>query len=492
MASIGVYHTSTSSPGAMGGGGMVVGRVDGATTIPARHHGKVSIASYYTASHETSPRSCVVDIFSPEYHHRPHHARDDDVEMEEETPAEVAMLLASVADIAKKEMSCGLDQRPDLAIPHFPDLSSSGGSGFDDERMDDSNREGAELPHPPPMAMMHFDHKKTRAVSLDYPNSHHGRYEPVAAFQGRPVPTPPPHEDEAIPTLLRWRNLSCDAITDQPHQDRSTTSTTSPPPLTSSLPTGNALAAYPTCPRAVSMAEAAIENRPIVVPSTEVGDGATANDDERPMKLILRKKFSWKNYPDVSFCISFLSALDFDSAFSTITPIPVPFQFAMCTRTPPRSSRSSSSVRDPAAACNPLFFICVFFFPLNSHISSQIRPISQSGGVPPPQHPQLHHAAEEVQQLPNATHDQARGRARVHLRRLGVLVRHRPRSHPVLLQELRSEHEEEGGRDRVRREEGGPRDGGGARGERSHLWEDLRPEELGLGMKATAPFLHSY
>jgi len=270
-----------------------------------------SSMSYSTAStsdgdHEASPRSCAVDIY-----------RDDDgmaeVEMDEETPAEIAMLLASVADIAKREMSCDVvDHRPISraldhdAIPRFPDLSSSyGGVGFDDERMDDADREegGSEMtPHPPSMAMMHFDHKKTRAVSLDHPNFHRGRYETtVAASPCRHALTPPPHEDEAIPTLLRWRNLSCDVTIDHSHRFHgiSKATTTSPPPLTSSILHGSALTSNPTRPRAVSMAEAVIENRPIDVPSAEVGDCATANVDERPMKVILRKKFSWKNYPDL-------------------------------------------------------------------------------------------------------------------------------------------------------------------------------------------------
>ena len=344
MTSIDVLLSSMRSPMAFGRG-MAVGR----TTTPAS---KVSFAPYRTAhtsdgDHKASPRSCAVDIY-----------RDDDGmmvdEMDEETPAEIAMLLASVADIAKREMSCDVDDHGPIfraldydSIPRFPDLSSSyGGVGFDGERVDDADRDDGRsetTPHPPPMAMMHFDHKKMRTVSLDHPNFHRCRYETTAAeFTCRHVPTPPPHEDEAIPTLLRWRNLSYDATIDHSHQVQANSTTTSPPTLSSSTPHVSALTSNPTRPRAVSMAEAVIENRPIDVPSAEVGDCATTKNDERPMKVILRKKFSWKNYPDVSYCFLFVSVLEHRPRILNNRGLMSSFQFAI--HLDPRSSRSSSSV----------------------------------------------------------------------------------------------------------------------------------------------------
>lgn len=337
MSGVGVCRSSMRSPpsgaGVCGVGGLVGSR-DLHTTPARQQQAKVSFASAAVGDDDhASPRSCVVDIFRRQYHD-PYYAHDDDDdammmgidddEMEdEETPAEVAMLLASVADIAKKEIF-GLDPPVVQALaeafpafPAFPDLAAqdqdparrSSPPSFDEEadygahleeaeeesRQSEEDGMGGGLdrllipPTGPPSLMMHFDHRKTRdrAVSMDFP--HHHRESDGELSSARRPPTPP-HEDEAIPTLLRWRNLSYVFDSHNSGIGR---------------------------PRAVSLAEAAIENRAVAVappppsdcsatPNEEVGARTTTTNDadKSPLKLILRKKFSWKNYPDVSLFVS--------------------------------------------------------------------------------------------------------------------------------------------------------------------------------------------
>lgn len=332
MSGVGVCRSSMRSPpsgaGVCGVGGLVGSR-DLHTTPARQQQAKVSFASAAVGDDDhASPRSCVVDIFRRQYHD-PYYAHDDDDdammmgidddEMEdEETPAEVAMLLASVADIAKKEIF-GLDPPVVQALaeafpafPAFPDLAAqdqdparrSSPPSFDEEadygahleeaeeesRQSEEDGMGGGLdrllipPTGPPSLMMHFDHRKTRdrAVSMDFP--HHHRESDGELSSARRPPTPP-HEDEAIPTLLRWRNLSYVFDSHNSGIGR---------------------------PRAVSLAEAAIENRAVAVappppsdcsatPNEEVGARTTTTNDadKSPLKLILRKKFSWKNYPNL-------------------------------------------------------------------------------------------------------------------------------------------------------------------------------------------------
>mmetsp|Transcript_24484 Transcript_24484/g.52956 ORF Transcript_24484/g.52956 Transcript_24484/m.52956 type:complete len:455 (-) Transcript_24484:234-1598(-) len=256
---------------------------------------------------------------------------DDDVVIvmrEEETPAEVAMLLTAVADIATKEIKADPPIMSALAdaFPRFPDLSSN----LSDEgnhypgiiaphngRVADNKEEmmdyEMQVEEPAPAAaaptLMHFDHKKMRAVSVDL--GYH-RQEPLKMMS---PPPSPPHEEEAIPTLLQWRNLRGET-TSPPHQQQlqqGIFSTPPPSPLVSkqrhaamhmapNMDYHRRCSRVPstkghhqrTRPRAVSMAEGAIEQVPVLdMTAPESG----AND--KPKTLILRKKFSWKNYPQL-------------------------------------------------------------------------------------------------------------------------------------------------------------------------------------------------
>lgn len=266
---------------------------------------------------------------------------------EEETPAEVAMLLTAVADIATKEIKAYPPIMSALAdaFPRFPDLSSNlsdegnrypgiiyphNGRVADnkEEMMDYEMQVEEPAPAAATPALMHFDHKKMRAVSVDF--GYH-RQEPLKMM----LPPPsPPHEEEAIPTLLQWRNLRGET-TSPPHQQQlqqGIFSTPPPSPLVSkqrhaamhmapnadyhrrcsrvpstkghhqrtrpravSMAEGSTKGHHQrTRPRAVSMAEGAIEQVPVFdMTAPESG----AND--KPKTLILRKKFSWKNYPQL-------------------------------------------------------------------------------------------------------------------------------------------------------------------------------------------------
>lgn len=224
----------------------------------------------------------------------------------EETPAEVAMLLASVADIASKELKADPPIITALAdvFPRFPDLSST----LSDEGEVMEYEAGQYPPVAAAPALMHFDHnnngnnKKMRAVSMDFPELRAGQ-ELLAH------PPSPPHEDEAIPTLMQWRNLRGET-TSPPHHP-GIFSTPPPSPLASSMRHGRRAASsdynrrskhvlsvrhhgHGNRPRSVSLAEAAIEQVPIL----ELHAPASSASD-KPKTLILRRKFSWKNYPEL-------------------------------------------------------------------------------------------------------------------------------------------------------------------------------------------------
>lgn len=204
------------------------------------------------------------------------------------------MLLASVADIAKREIA-QLDPPPFMhadTMPRFPDLGASS-SYFES---DDATR--MDYATVPPRPMMHFDHRKTRAVSVDFPNASPARSDAsdesswLSAVRSL---TPMEHEDEAVHTLLQWRSL--------PSASSPTfVSSTIPrlPPHAASDDKNDKPIAPDDChvrPRTVSLAEMAeVENCPSIPVLTEC---LAKYDETRPMKLILRKKFSWKNYPDL-------------------------------------------------------------------------------------------------------------------------------------------------------------------------------------------------
>mmetsp|Transcript_27795 Transcript_27795/g.58718 ORF Transcript_27795/g.58718 Transcript_27795/m.58718 type:complete len:397 (+) Transcript_27795:201-1391(+) len=273
---------------------------------PSEPVGKVSFAK----PEHASPRSCAdAGIFLSMFDATEKEADASKYEgMQEETAAEVAMLLTAVADIASKEIK---DDPPIItaladAFPRFPDLSSTlsdeGDAGIaphneNEESMDydmeEREPEGEEGSVP---ALMHFDHKskKMRSVSVDLP-----KQEPLGP------PPSPPHEDEAIPTLLQWRNLRGES-TSPPHQ-HGIFSTPPPSPSVSKkhrvtmMPhsehrrSSASAKAHQGRPRAVSLAEGAmIEQVPVLDLTAPDSDA-----NEKPKTLILRKKFSWKNYPEL-------------------------------------------------------------------------------------------------------------------------------------------------------------------------------------------------
>lgn len=259
---------------------------------------------------QVSPRSCTdTNIFLGS---SPSNSADQEAnamdnsgnkDVQEETPAEVAMLLTSVASIASKEIKADPPIMSALAdaFPRFPILSSTlSDDGKPEDTMDCEGVQQQDAKEAVP-TLMHFDHKvvdqkqsKTRAVSMDL-NLPELFQEPLDP------PPSPPHEEEAIPTLLQWRNLRGES-TSPPHH-HSIFSTPPPSPLVSSrkyaMPnsrrSGRQTRSPRGRPRSVSLAESAsIEQIPVLdltAPESSVND--------KPKKLILRKKFSWKNYPEL-------------------------------------------------------------------------------------------------------------------------------------------------------------------------------------------------
>lgn len=127
---------------------------------------------------------------------------------EDETPADVARLLASVASIASQEIKKDPPIMKELASLAFPDLSKNDQNENDDMELDgvapppllagiESMRHFAQYAHQVPL--LHYNHysvdtSKTRAVSMDSPE--------LRAIEG-----PSSFEGEAVPTLLQWRSI---------------------------------------------------------------------------------------------------------------------------------------------------------------------------------------------------------------------------------------------------------------------------------------------
>lgn len=318
---------------------------------------EVSFANSSAANNE-SPRSCTnMNIFvstieskvgaNEEAATAADPACQDDM-YTEETPAEVAMLLASVADIATKEIKADPPVMSELAdaFPRFPDLSST-------ERVENTNygnddmmeyqvipeEQQKQTPIDVP-TLMHFDHNKhytrgsrPRAFSMDCgPEFLRSVGEPLEA-----PPSSPPHEEEAIPTLLQWRNLRGEATTPPHHHSIFSTPPTSPLATSSHRrPRAYSTSGYHHTthrtpkrsphrvgrPRSISLAEgitaaataasSSIEQVPVLdltAPEHQV-------NENKPKKLILRKKFSWKNYPEVCFCCCRTVALNLMDALN--------------------------------------------------------------------------------------------------------------------------------------------------------------------------------
>lgn len=199
----------------------------------------------------------------------------DPVLEEEETPAEVAMLLTSIRDISNKEIK---DDPPIIteladAFLCFPSLNCG---VADDEPI----QEGHPLKRPAgSMSMlMQHDRKKTRSISMDSPEIHSVN-------------------DEDSTPLLQWRNTRGES-TSPPH-GYSIHSTPPPSPRKRSsrrihlMPKSNR-------PRAVSCAETKDH---ALLEGTKTESGSN-----KKLKLIKRTKFSWKNYPKVSYLPLFAKA----------------------------------------------------------------------------------------------------------------------------------------------------------------------------------------
>ena len=241
------------------------------------------------------------------YFHQQVSYDEDDVMANDESPTELALLLTSVASIAKREMaqlnaSSFMDYNN---YPCFPDLGPS--TSFE---CDDTSRiyytEVIVPSHPLMHAGMHDDHVKTRAVSIDIPHRTQANYNK----QSYPtVPAPEDYEDEAIPTLLQL--CSVHRPSTSPICISTMTSLPGPPPLplimeSSSDHTNHqkkrciVKTAHVACdiqPRTVSLAEGMVDDRTPSSSEPTLASLSVNNDPTKPMKIIQRQRLNWKNYP---------------------------------------------------------------------------------------------------------------------------------------------------------------------------------------------------
>lgn len=188
--------------------------------------------------------------------------------LEEETPAEVAMLLTSIRDISNKEIKEDPPIISALAVLCFPDLNC-GDADADAEPVQESHP--LKRPTDSTPVFVQHDRKKTRSISMDSPEIHSV-------------------DDEDSTPLLQWRNIRGES-TSPPH-GYSIHSTPPPSPRKRSsrrihlMPKSNR-------PRAVSCAETKDH---ALLEGTKNESGSN-----KKLKLIKRTKFSWKNYPEVSY-----------------------------------------------------------------------------------------------------------------------------------------------------------------------------------------------
>jgi hypothetical protein len=252
------------------------------------------------------------------YRHQQVSFDDDDVmvanEMIDESPTELAMLLTSVASIAKRE----IEQLSTPSFmdynnyPCFPDLGPSSSFEYYDNTSSMYYPEDDAPSHPLMHDGMHVDHVlKTRAVSIDIPHRIQANY-----MQSYPTADhPEDYEDEAIPTLLQLCSARRRPST-SPICISSMTSLLSlpPPPLimeASSDYTNHQkkkrcivkTAAHVECdiqPCSVSLAERMVDNHtPSLSPEPTLACLSVNNDPTKPMKIILRRRLNWKNYPEL-------------------------------------------------------------------------------------------------------------------------------------------------------------------------------------------------
>lgn len=291
------------------------------------------------SSNNLSPRSCTNpnifnDILPPSYYPVDNRDEADGINClrnvsyedvtDEETPAEVAMLLTSVADIATKEINADPPVMSALAdaFPRFREVTQAlsnkndrhrQGEDYEDMKIDSEHHPN----EPSTPSLMHFDHKKTRAVSMDTPELR-VRKVPLAATS-----PPPLYQTDTIPALLQWRDLRGKSTSPPYLQGIFSTPPPSPIPssskpsvhrMTPNINSSRSNLHLPAKsqhvrPRSISLADAAMKHLPdldLTAPESASFENLTALDSgvgKMPKEVILRKKFSWKNYPEVSVII---------------------------------------------------------------------------------------------------------------------------------------------------------------------------------------------
>jgi hypothetical protein len=306
-------------------------------------------------SYDDSPRCIGADVNAhSNFKFGPTEANDGNAinsstikEDEEESPAEVAAILTSISTIASREIKEDSSMMKELAELAFPDLSRTVTTEEDDPNVEYEYKMQADEPmqwqYDP--AAMPFQHrhryyvgedKKTRAVSMDSPD--------LRVFEG-----PNSFEEEAVPTLLEWRTINPSHSFD--HQDSGEGGNIfSTPPHSPASKRHNMMfgAAGPVPnseyrrsnynqdnvqvfktnsiaenvktkynrPRSVSVAEQARQGKEERRRHASAGNAMDLQlldnrhvGEDKPMQLILRKKFSWKNYPEVSTVVLVASYL---------------------------------------------------------------------------------------------------------------------------------------------------------------------------------------
>lgn len=259
-----------------------------------------SVMHYGQHPNHTSPRSVAnTDInidnnYSQDAANQEANPSNPYGDSQEETPADVAMLLTTIAKTVSKEIETSHMEIQEIAdaIPIFPTLYSNAtnpphqnnqcvGMDYEVEQYQDTLD---------PMK------KKTRAVSMDCSKKYYTS------------PSPPHDEgEETIPTLLQWRDSISGRSTSPPHLG-GIHSTPPPSPVVSSRKRGLtvpnsehrrsnlSIKHHRNRPRSISLAETVVDHIPEF--NLNPPDLSSA-DDKKPKKLILRKKFSWKNYPEL-------------------------------------------------------------------------------------------------------------------------------------------------------------------------------------------------
>lgn len=281
-----------------------------------------------------------------------------DKDDEEETPAEVAAILTSISTIASREIKDDSTMMKELADLAFPDLSRA--ESAEEERvvprgMYEVQGEPMQWQYSHQPVVIPFQHhhqhyqgedKKTRAVSMDSPDL-------------RMIEGPDSYEEHVVPTLLQWRSIKSESF-DYHHDNEEGGGGifSTPPPSPASKHHGmmfgttgpvpnseyrrsnhhdhedkgpfkkNSIAENVKTkynrPRSVSLAEC--KGNAQARHRTEdhrrhasVGnamdlyllENTNAGGDDKPKKLILRKKFSWKNYPEVESVCNRLTTIPF-------------------------------------------------------------------------------------------------------------------------------------------------------------------------------------